>query len=594
MQENEDKTPIYDEKTVDCEDIPHDASQTEPLEGASQTELAQDAERQEEPPRGRQGRRERRKAESELPHIDNRSFLALLLRSFLSFTVITVAVVALIFFIAMWASNNDKININIQSIATYDQELRNNTTSPSIPYDIILGVGGWMDIVDEDGEVVYTTLRSDPHTYTAGELACITEYQAGATVRSVRFATPDRGYNYFVSITYEGDREDEFLLLDSDLNILYGTVAALDGKASLTQSEYDFLIYNQAHDGDILEKYRFEDGEGKVYYAVYLDCNNDEITPPWLFIVIVLLGIFGILVASIIMYVRYINKHVQRPLKALSSAMEEFANGGYRQQLSYEGSIEFEQLVDSFNEMVVLLNASEEQRKEIEQDRQRMLAGLSHDLKTPMTVILGFSKAIKDGMVSEEDKAKYLSLIMSKAEHMSELVNELYEYSELEHPDFALACEETDIAEFVRSFYAERYDEFELRGYGLEPNLSEDRLQCMLDKAQFTRVLENLTGNFFKYTPAGSTLYVGAQAEGDFALVTIADDGGGIEPDARKDIFVPFVVGEQSRLNQGSGLGLAVCKKVVEAHGGSIALADPPPEGRSTAFEIRIPLANRP
>ena len=548
--------------------------------------------------KGKRSRFKERFAKSQLQmaaiaHFDNRSFLALLLRSFLSFMIITVAATLLIVVIATWASNNNRINISIQNIDSYSVELKNNPTAPSIPTEVIFGYGGWLDIVDADsGELIYSSSGSKSN-YTPAELVCICDFNEGADIKLTRFHTESgeaSGDNYFVSKSYDDgtDTPDEYILLSPSLDVVSTNMAQFAGKATFTARELEFLTYNSSHGGDIIEKYAFVTRDGVRCYAIYLDTNNDEVSPPWLFIIITIIGLVALLISTLALYIRYINKHVQRPLKALSEAMEGFARSGYRGKLDYIGSKDFEQLIDTFNEMVSLLNASEEQRKSLEQDRQRMLAGLSHDLKTPMTVIEGFSKAIRDGVVSEEDKPKYLNLIISKSEHMSELITEFYEYSKLDHPDFALNKQRTDMAEFARSFLASKYDEFDINGYLLEANICDEPQVCDVDRDQFTRVFDNLVGNFFKYTPKGSKLMVSVAREDDSVCVYLADNGGGIPAEARKDIFEPFVVAEQSRNRQGSGLGLAVCKKIVEAHGGAILLLDG--EDKGTRFKITLPL----
>lgn len=539
-------------------------------------------------------RKERRqyKKLSEITHFDNHSFLALLVRSFSSFMIITVAATLIIVFIANWANNNSRINVSVQNIPDYEIELSNNPTEPSVPIEVILGVGGWLDIVEADsGNVVYSSQPDEQRTYSPEEINCIQSSAGGVTLSSVRFDVADGSYNYFISKFYDNgvDAPDEYLLLSADLEQLSGNMEEFKDKKQFTQREFEFLVFNPHHNGQELKKHGFTSRDGKQYFAIYLDTNNNQVTPPWLFIVITMIGILGLLITAFGFYIRYINKHVQRPINALGSAMEDFAKSGYKEKLNYNGSKDFEQLIATFNDMVDLLNASEQQRLALEKDRQRMLAGLSHDLKTPMTVIEGFSKAIRDGVVAEEDKPKYLNLIISKSEYMSELINEFYEYSKLDHPDFKLSEEPTDIVEFVRSYLAAKYTEFDIRGYELQANLSDSMLLVSLDREKFTRVLDNLVGNFFKYTPQGSTLTVEERQVDDRAEIFIMDNGGGIPESARKDIFAPFVVAEASRSKQGTGLGLAVCKKIVDAHGGTIVLDDPTDEYK-TIFEISLPI----
>ena len=604
--ENSDESALREEVSPDVENVAQGEEKQTDVSAAQvdkgQTDLSgeqdadthgQDGKKRGQTPRMRRIKRRERRAERKLyklTHFDNRSFLALLVRSFLSFMFITVAATIVIVLISSWTSRNTRLNNSLQNISSYDGELRNNTFAPNVPVDVLFGTTGWLDIVDAStGKIVYSSAPESGRKYMAGELDCISTFGKTAEMSSTRFAADD-GYNYLVSWTYaSNDKPDEYLLLGSDYRVISTNNKDFADRDLLTKEEFDLLVYNSEHGGHIMEKYAFKAHDGGEYYAVYLDTNNSETRPPWLFVVMTILGIIGLLIVTLTIYIRYINKHVQRPIKALGNAMVDFAKSGYREQLNYSGSKDFEQLVNTFNDMVTLLNASEEQRVALEQDRQRMLAGLSHDLKTPITVIDGFAKAIRDGVVSEADKPKYINLIISKSEHMSELINEFYEYSKLDHPDFSLNAEPTDVAEFVRVFLAEKYDEFDICGYELVADIPDSRLICDIDREQFTRVLDNLVSNFFKYTPAGSTLAVSAKQEGDLAIVCLADNGGGIGSEARKDIFSPFVVGEKSRNKQGTGLGLAVCKRIVDLHGGKIELCDAP-EGYTTLFKISLPM----
>ena len=111
-----------------------------------------------------------------------------------------------------------------------------------------------------------------------------------------------------------------------------------------------------------------------------------------------------------------------------------------------------------------------------------------------------------------------------------------------------------------------------------------------MDKGQLLRVFENLTGNFFKYTPQGSTLRFGVEREGNKARISLADNGPGINEESKADVFEAFVVGEKSRNKQGSGLGLTVCKKIVTMHRGNIELAKEPIENFTTEFVVTLDL----
>lgn len=521
-------------------------------------------------------------------HIDNASFLALLVRSFVSFSLIIILGVIGVFVVVNWAVGSENSKMSNESILDYEHALVDGEYS-SIPIENFAGKDGWLEIADKDGNVVYST-RSESGVYTKGELDWIQKF--GANEKIELHELSDGPYYYLIVKTYydeNGDQQEQFLALSSTYGVLSGNIPTT-GKTTFTQKEFDFLTYNGTHGKETLTKYSFIGGDGENYYAIILNQNENRNTATYIVAIILACAIIALFVVVMVLYIRYINKHVKKPLAVLSNAMTSFAKDEKRERLDYKGSKEFEHLYDSFNEMVDLLGASESQRIALAEDKQRMLAGLSHDLKTPITIIQGFAKAINDGLVSEEDKQKYLQIILNKSTQMSDLVNQFYEYNKLEHPDFVLDCRPTDIAELARTYLAGIYDEFELRGYNLNAQITEEKLVCDIDTSQFIRVFENLVGNFFKYTPIGSTLSFEVEKGDSDVVIRICDDGPGISDESREDVFEAFVVGEKSRNKQGSGLGLAVSKKIVEMHGGSITLAQEAAEGYNTQFDIVLPL----
>lgn len=148
------------------------------------------------------------------------------------------------------------------------------------------------------------------------------------------------------------------------------------------------------------------------------------------------------------------------------------------------------------------------------------------------------------------------------------------------------------MCEFTREYLVSKYSEWEVAGFGLEVDIPETPVWCMLDRIAFLRVYENITSNAVKHNPQGTNLLVQISVQDGQAIICIADDGVGILPELAEHIFEPFVVGDESRNSkQGTGLGLAVGKKIVQAHGGEICLKEA--EKRwSTWFEITLSLAN--
>ena len=239
--------------------------------------------------------------------------------------------------------------------------------------------------------------------------------------------------------------------------------------------------------------------------------------------------------------------------------------------------------------MAQKLSESQAETRRLEQQRIKMLTDLSHDLKTPITVISGYIGAIRDGKVSSEELPQYLEIIGKKTDALTELINSFYEYSKTEHPDFRLEPVETDLCEFLREYLADKFNEIDLAGFSLEVEIPETlRLPCYLDPFQMRRALDNILGNSLRHNRLGTRIRVSLTQTGLAVLLRLADNGNGIPEALRKDLFTPFTVGDQSRSKGGSGLGLSISRKIIEAHGWTLRLS--PENGiNGTIFEIRIP-----
>ena len=213
-----------------------------------------------------------------------------------------------------------------------------------------------------------------------------------------------------------------------------------------------------------------------------------------------------------------------------------------------------------------------------------MLADISHDIKTPVTVIDGYAQALESGLVPEKDVTKYLREIKKKSEILSELVNSFYEYSRLDHPGFKLDKEKSDLAEYFRAYLAEKYEELELNGFDVDIDIPEKIIKADFDAFQLKRVFENIINNAVKHNNSGCTIMASMTVEGKDFTLTLGDNGSGIPAELRDKIFDPFVVGEEARVSgRGTGLGLSIAQKIVEAHGWKIKLL---PETNGTMFAI--------
>lgn len=233
-----------------------------------------------------------------------------------------------------------------------------------------------------------------------------------------------------------------------------------------------------------------------------------------------------------------------------------------------------------------LLAQEEAQKLARDQRRNLMLSDIAHDIKTPITTICGYSKALSEGVVEEKDRQPYLDVIYAKAMRMDELVTLLFEYVKLESEGFAMHKEPGDLAELAREMVALLYTDFEDRGMELILDIPEDKVPFVMDRLQFGRAVTNLLTNAVRYGKEGGGVLVRLR---EYEL-TVADDGEPVDPAFAAHIFEPFARGDKARSSKGgSGLGLGISKKIVEMHGGKLLLNQRFGEGYTKAFQIRLP-----
>ena len=216
----------------------------------------------------------------------------------------------------------------------------------------------------------------------------------------------------------------------------------------------------------------------------------------------------------------------------------------------------------------------EELRVQYERARNLMLSDIAHDLRTPITTIAGYAKALNDGLVtSDEKRTEYLDAIENKANRMSDLITLLFDYVRLDSESFSLRKEKIDVSELLRENAALLYADVEAKQMEFEIEIPEEPVVLNIDKLQFSRVITNLINNALKHNDGNTTIILEMKLEKQNIQIIVKDNGKMIEPQIAEHIFEPFVMADASRDSKGgSGLGLSIAKKIVEMHGGTIEL----------------------
>lgn len=209
------------------------------------------------------------------------------------------------------------------------------------------------------------------------------------------------------------------------------------------------------------------------------------------------------------------------------------------------------------------------------EERNLLYSNIIHDLKTPMTSILGFASALKDNKVEEEEKEQVVRIIYEKAKHTDELVNQLFRFTKLQNAGYALNLVEHNICALVRDIVAQSYMEFENREMELVAEIPEQPVLLPIDVLEMRRAVQNLVVNAYRHNKKGTRIWIGIRQYGKQVKIIIADSGSALERTQRESIFQPFVCGNESRSSKdGSGLGLAITKSIIEKHGGKLTIEE--------------------
>ncbi|MDH6365330.1 signal transduction histidine kinase [Enterococcus sp. PF1-24] len=217
------------------------------------------------------------------------------------------------------------------------------------------------------------------------------------------------------------------------------------------------------------------------------------------------------------------------------------------------------------------------QSKKNLQEQNLLFANIAHDLKTPLTTIIGFSKALDDQVTTNPtEQAELLKIIHQKALLSNELLDLMFQYTKLNSDEFQLNLSETNLEKLLREIIAEHYDLFEEYQINLDLQLNPSQpVELLVDQIELKRAFANLIINACKHNPSGTTLKIElTNVEKHFYLKFI-DNGAKIPPAMREKLFHPFVsANQQEREISGSGLGLAITKSILEKHGFTIVLND--------------------
>ncbi|SUP41642.1 HAMP domain-containing sensor histidine kinase [Veillonella criceti] len=312
-------------------------------------------------------------------------------------------------------------------------------------------------------------------------------------------------------------------------------------------------------------------------------------TVKWTLIFIFCVVVVGILMANRLL-TRFVFHRIRSALDLLAKGVRQIRDGNLEVKLSYTGKDEFAPICDDFNDMAQRLKESVELIQKQENNRKELLAGISHDLRSPLTSIKAYAEGIQDGIATTPElEAKYIRMIQTKADEMERMISNLFTFSKMEMEEYPNYPEEVDLGQEIINFVRNEGVSYGNKGLYVSYRLVGDTFKIWADPFQIRHILMNLADNSVKYkTNDMGHLQIVCEQQNDVVIVCVADDGPGTTASNLERLFDVFYRDDMARSNphKGSGLGLAIVKKMVQQMKGSINAAQVEPHGLQIVMRI--------
>ena len=272
------------------------------------------------------------------------------------------------------------------------------------------------------------------------------------------------------------------------------------------------------------------------------------------------------------MFLTLVNRKVKY-IKFLTKEVKRIKDDGFGKTIEVKGNDELAQLCDSINNMSLELGEKIENEKIMEKNKSELITNVSHDLRTPLTSIIGYVDLLKKNGFQDKDKFKeYIDVIDERTRSLNKLINELFEYTKLSSHDIKLNYSKVEIGSLVEQLVGEYTPIFNREGLEVYKDISSEDIFINIDVEKIVRVLENLLTNAKKYSLRNDKVLVTLYKEDDeYVVISLANKTKNIDKDELNNIFERFYKVDKSRKEQDSaGLGLSIVKRIVELHNGEV------------------------
>ncbi|MFQ5872566.1 MAG: sensor histidine kinase [Dehalococcoidia bacterium] len=293
-------------------------------------------------------------------------------------------------------------------------------------------------------------------------------------------------------------------------------------------------------------------------------------------------------------YVAFVSSQpTAKCMREVVGAVRRITTGSLDTRVPVWSKDEVGELAAAFNAMVERLQMSIARERELEKARKELIRAVSHDLRTPLASVRAMIESINDGVIKDDATIRrYLHTMQSEVENLSQLINDLFELSQIDEGVLKLHTEVSSIQDLISDTLESMAAQAESRRLNLEEEVDQALSSVVMDPHRVQRVLYNLVQNSIRHTPPDGTICIRALDVGDEVEVQVIDTGEGIPTHDLPRLFERMYRLDQSRSRNsgGAGIGLSIAKGIVEAHGGHIWVKSQP--GRGSVFSFTVPKAN--
>ncbi len=286
------------------------------------------------------------------------------------------------------------------------------------------------------------------------------------------------------------------------------------------------------------------------------------------------MGALVLIAATIALFV---HRAFLRPLAHLVAAMRQVAAGDLEARLPRSRVTEVDDVATEFGAMASALRTALERQQALEQERRMTIGALVHDLRTPLFSLRGYLEGLATGVASSPEKtARYIRVCQEKADALERLVSDLFQYTRTEYLEEVPRPEPLELGELLRRTVEGLLPQADAKGVSLVLDEVDRPVMVAGDPMLLMRAVENVLDNAVRHTPSGGEVHVGWQRQDETAEFAVTDTGPGIPVGDLPHLFTPFYRGESSRNRRtgGAGLGLAIARRLLQAHGGDLTASN--------------------